>query len=78
MVAIKDTKRKIKVKFGRIKRTHYLVAESRRQELLLWCSGLMVWLVSVEALAGSLAQHSGLRICCCCSCGIGNFHMLQG
>ena len=38
---------------------------------LLWWSDLMIWLVSLEVLVQSTAQHSGLRIQHCCSCGIG-------
>ena len=41
------------------------------EEFPLWCSGLMIWLVSVEALVPSPAWHSGLRIQCCYSCGVG-------
>ena len=36
----------------------------------LWHSGLMIHLVSVEALVWSLAQLSGLRIQHCCSCSV--------
>ena len=40
--------------------------------LLLWHSGLIIRLVSVEAPVQSLAQSSGLRIQRCCSCGVGH------
>ena len=38
---------------------------------MLWHSGLMIQLVSVEVLVLSLSWHSGLRMQCCRSCGIG-------
>ena len=47
----------------------------KRTDLLefpLWLSGLMIRLISVEALVQFPACHSGLRIQCCCSCGIGH------
>ena len=40
-------------------------------EFLHWHSGLMIWLIPVEVLVQSAAQHSGLRILCCHSCGVG-------
>ena len=39
-------------------------------EFPLWCSGLMMWLFSVEAPVPSPAQCSGLRIWCCCNCSL--------
>ena len=42
------------------------------QELPLGFGGLMIWLVSVEALVQSPAQCSGLWTQHCCSCGIGH------
>ena len=42
-----------------------------QREFPLWCSGLMIWLVSVDARVLPPAWHSGLRIWCCCSCGTG-------
>lgn len=44
--------------------------KKRFLEFLLWRSGLMIWLISVEALVQFPALHSGLRIWLCCSCGI--------
>ena len=37
----------------------------------LWRDGLMIRLVSVAFRVLSLAQHGGLRVQCCCSCGVG-------
>ena len=34
------------------------------QEFLLWCSGLMIWLVSEAAWVPSLVRRSGLKIWC--------------
>ena len=53
-------------------------------EFLLWCSGLMIWLFSVEVLVQSLTWCSGFRIQCCCELQLWrgfhprprNFHML--
>ena len=39
-------------------------------EFPLWCSGLMIWLMSVEALVQSPVCYSGLRIQHCYSCGV--------
>ena len=55
-----------------------------RQAFSLWCSGSIVWLVSVEAQVQSLARCNGLRIRCCCNLQLQlgfypwprNFHML--
>ena len=55
-----------------------------RQAFSLWCSGSIVWLVSVEAQVQSLARCNGLRIQCCCNLQLQlgfypwprNFHML--
>ena len=41
-----------------------------KREFPLWCNGLKIRLVSVEAPVQSLAQHIVLRIQCCCSCGV--------
>ena len=65
------------------------IKRSFKVEFPLWCSGLMIQLVSLQGLVQSLAQCSALRLWRCCSCWHrsqlrlrfdswpGNFHMLR-
>ena len=47
-------------------------------EFPLWCSGLIIWLVSVEVPVQSSTWCRGLRIQHCCSCGIVHTDLIPG
>ena len=49
-----------------------IIQRERHTELLLWRNGIGGILGVLECGFDSPAQHSGLKICCCSSCGLGH------